>query len=50
MNGNHDAKLGKDVSRLSGPGLGWNDFSGEWVACVASITPAIFFSGERKGR
>jgi hypothetical protein len=49
MNGNHDATPGEDVSRLSSTGLGWNDFSGEWVECVASITPAIFFSGERKG-
>ena len=51
MNGNYDATSGKEIiSRLSGPGLGWNDYSGEWVECVASITPAIFFSGERKGR
>ena len=49
MNGNHDVPPGKDVSQLSGPGLGWNNFSGEWVKCLASITPAIFFSGVRKG-
>ena len=49
MNGNHDATLGKDISRLSGRGLGGNDDSGECVECVASITLTIFFSGERKG-
>jgi hypothetical protein len=49
MNGNHDVIPGKDLSRLSGPGLGWNDDLGEWVEYFASITPAIFFSGERKG-
>lgn len=49
MNGNHDATPGKDISRLSRRGLEWNDYSGEWVECVASNTRGIFFSGEMKG-
>jgi hypothetical protein len=49
MNGNHNATPDKDISRPSGPGLGRSDFSGEWVEYLASITPTIFFSGERKG-
>src|SRR5437868_12802508 len=32
----------------SGLGLGWNDFSGEWVECFASITPRS--SSAERGR
>jgi hypothetical protein len=42
MNGNQDTIPGKDVPGSSSPGLGWDEFSREWVELFASIKPAMF--------
>jgi cytochrome c biogenesis protein len=42
MNGNQDTIPGTDVPGPSSSGLGWDEFSREWVEFFASIKPAMF--------